>query len=225
MSDISLSDLAQYGETLYVGVGQAQVAVNATSVVMHGLNSGEVVREVDTRTWTIGRTFGDPLQEGKTVVFDRATGVERGSWNFLPDVLGTPQPGNLYADNWIIAETAGGGCCSSGIQPRHASTLEPYPFVPELHTNVVIRRRNVLVAGTERGTVALRSLPSGKLLADLDLRALTGHTGVEDIEIRSLWIDWRDGLIFAGSSWGNDQSRSPELPSFFVLETVPAGSR
>jgi hypothetical protein len=61
-------------------------------------------------------------------------------------------------------------------------------------------------------------------LASLNLRQVTGHTGIEDIEIRALWADHLDTLIFAGSSWGNDQSRGPLLPSFFVLETVSSAS-
>jgi hypothetical protein len=36
--------------------------------------------------------------------------------------------------------------------------------------------------------------------------------------VRALWFDEVDGLLFAGSSWGNEQSRSPTLPAFFVLQ-------
>ena len=49
----------------------------------------------------------------------------------------------------------------------------------------------------------LRQNPS-PLVSSADLRQLTGHTGSEDIEIRALWADDLDNLIFAGSSWGND---------------------
>jgi len=45
--------------------------------------------------------------------------------------------------------------------------------------------------------------------------------GIEDIEIRALWTDNVDNLVFAGSTWGNDQSRSPSLPAFFVLDCTP----
>jgi hypothetical protein len=54
---------------------------------------------------------------------------------------------------------------------------------------------------------------------------MAGHTGIEDIEIRALWKDNVDDLVFAGSSWGNDQSRGPTLPSFFVLELVKRKQR
>ena len=65
----------------------------------------------------------------------------------------------------------------------------------------------------------LRQNPS-PLVSSADLRQLTGHTGIEDIEIRALWKDNLDNLIFAGSSWGNGGFRGPSLPSFFVLELV-----
>jgi hypothetical protein len=55
------------------------------------------------------------------------------------------------------------------------------------------------------------------LIKQVDLRLLTGHTGGDDIEIRSIWADGLDDLVFAASSWGNDDTRAPTLPSFFVL--------
>jgi hypothetical protein len=81
-----------------------------------------------------------------------------------------------------------------------------------------------LVAGSEAGTMDLYILQGGGLytfLNNVELRAMTGFTGPEDIEIRTLWMDDRDDLIFAGSSWGNDHSRSADLPSLFVLELQP----
>ena len=68
----------------------------------------------------------------------------------------------------------------------------------------------------ETGTVGFFD-NQNHLVQRLDLRALTGHTGSEDIEIRSLWADGFDDLVFAASSWGNDASRGPTLPAFFVL--------
>jgi len=86
--------------------------------------------------------------------------------------------------------------------------------------NTVERRGRWLIAGNEGGHVELFDLgvDPPALAAVADLRALTGFTGAEDIEIRALWMDGHDNLVFAGSSWGNDRSRSPLLPSFFVLE-------
>ena len=74
-------------------------------------------------------------------------------------------------------------------------------------------------AGLESGRVMSfpTAHPGAPALSAVDLRALTGHTRPEDIEIRAHWTDRYDKLIFAGSSWGNDTSRSDSLPSFFVL--------
>jgi hypothetical protein len=58
---------------------------------------------------------------------------------------------------------------------------------------------------------------SSEALRSVDLRTLPGHIGSEDIEIRSLWGDGIDDLVFAGSSWVSDTSRGPGLLSFFVL--------
>jgi hypothetical protein len=99
-------------------------------------------------------------------------------------------------------------------------TLEQQQFISWGAANCVERSGKTLVVGTESGRVDLFDLgqnPSPHL-DGVNLRTLTGHTGAEDIEIRALWMDNRDNLIFAASSWGNDQSRGPTLPSFFVLE-------
>lgn len=53
------------------------------------------------------------------------------------------------------------------------------------------------------------------MLARADLPQLTGHTEPADIEIRSLWVDDHDDLVFAGSSWAPQRL---DVPAFFVLE-------
>jgi len=94
------------------------------------------------------------------------------------------------------------------------------------YTNTVagIKRKGVplLVAGNETGSVDLYGQDKSgyQLINSVNLRTLTGFTGVEDIDIRALWVDGIDNLVFAGSSWGNDTSRSPALPSLFVLEIL-----
>jgi hypothetical protein len=49
----------------------------------------------------------------------------------------------------------------------------------------------------------------------VDLRLLTGRA---DVEIRSLWADGLDDLVFAASARGNDSALDPTLPPFFVLK-------
>ena len=79
---------------------------------------------------------------------------------------------------------------------------------------------SLLAAGSEAGGVNLYAFNKNgyELVNSVDLPALTGFSGPEDIEIRAMWADGLDSLVFAGSSWGNDRSRGPQLPSFFVLE-------
>jgi hypothetical protein len=88
--------------------------------------------------------------------------------------------------------------------------------------NTVVRRGRWLIAGNESGHVDVFDLGQNPspLVSSADLPQLTGHTNSEDVEIRALWTDHHDNLIFAGSSWGNDRTRGPSLPSFFVLELL-----
>jgi len=103
--------------------------------------------------------------------------------------------------------------------------LERVQFIQRSTNSVVGTEKNgvpLLVGGSEAGAVDWYVLGSRgyQLAGTIDLRTLTGFTGPEDVEIRSLWMDGLDNLVFAGSSWGNDQSRSPELPSLFILEIL-----
>jgi len=63
----------------------------------------------------------------------------------------------------------------------------------------------------------VRRVTSRRWRAPRGISTRTCPPSSEDIEIRSLWIDGYDDLVLAGSSWGNPTSRSPYLPSFFVL--------
>jgi hypothetical protein len=104
-----------------------------------------------------------------------------------------------------------------------ANTLvEDQVLEPTWASNTVARRGQRLIEGDEYGRVQVWDLAANppRLLDYADLRVLTGHTGSEDIEIRGVWTDSIDNLVFAGSDWGNNQSRSASLPAFFVLELV-----
>ena len=121
------------------------------------------------------------------------------------------------------------GLVSEPVKPLGGQRRYPPEAVKRVQfinrsTNTVAgtKRKGVqlLVGGTEAGAVDLYMLGSEgyQLVMTTNVRELTGFTGSEDIEIRSLWVDGLDNLVFAASSWGNDQSRSLELPSFFVFE-------
>ena len=151
------------------------------------------------------------------MVFDRVTGAR---------VAGLPNPLNaqaaLYADSEILAQTEP-GCCGSGVTLYDPNNLvEDQVIEPGYASNTVARRGQRLIEGDEYGRVQVWDLATNpaRLLDYADLRVLTGHTGSEDIEIRGVWTDSIDNLVFAGSDWGNDQSRSASLPAFFVLELV-----
>jgi len=54
-------------------------------------------------------------------------------------------------------------------------------------------------------------------LSEADLRQLTGHESPDDvIEIRSVTVG-PGGLIYAASSWSEDD---PSIPAFFVLRVA-----
>ena len=189
-------------------------AADGGHLYLSALNEGDVVMELRKDGWTPGSTFGAAFEPQATVVFDWRAGRR-------VTALRNPQPGAvaLFTDGSLLALTTP-GCCGDGITLYDAQTLAYRRFLPRPSTNTVARRGRYLIAGNEWGYVDVFDLGQrgAPLVASLDLRQETGHLGPEDIEIRALWADGLDGLIFAGSSWGNDEARGPELPSLFVLE-------
>jgi len=209
-----LSSLALYGDNLYIGA----MAVSQSRVYVAALNPGEIALEVSKKTLTEERSYGTVFEPGSTVVFDRRTGERVTGIPFPPDWFGRPGFPSTYADRRVVAQTVA-GCCGSGIFLYDPRTLALDQMIPRPFTNTVIRHGSWLIGGNEGGQVDLLDLRDPpRVVFSADLRALTGHTRIEDIEIRALWMDHWDNLIFAGSSWGNDLTRGPELPSFFVLE-------
>jgi hypothetical protein len=211
-----LGTLTDFGDKLYLGAGSVELAVDRDRLYMGQLNENDVALEVDKATLEVTRTFGQqPILQGKTGVYDRATGVLVGSIPFPPSQLGPPSRPVLYLDANRLFETVP-GCCGWGINLISLPSLVETQFIPEANTNAVAAVSNGFWGGMETGEVAFYD-SQNRLVQKLNLRTLTGHTGIEDIEIRALWADGFDDLVFAGSSWGNDASRSLSLPSFFVL--------
>lgn len=130
----------------------------------------------------------------------------------------------LYADKMFLIQTTP-GCCGKGVflldLKAFSSQFLSLQFSNAVRT-ITRLESELLLIGTESGQVHAYEFDQGRLdfRSSLDLRLATGHTGSEDIEIRALWVDDHDELVFAASSWGNDQSRRPELPSLFVLEML-----
>jgi hypothetical protein len=208
-----IGSLAVTDTSVFVGIGLLTFAVNDSRVYLNASNEGSPVVELSKSTLTVVRTYGDTFEPNETVVFDRQTGARVGTIS--------SGYGNLYGAGSSVMWTSP-GCCGPGIIIHDAFSLAWDQFIPRSWTNTVVQRGGLLIAGNESGNVDLFDFSSNPspLVATADLRQLTGHTGSEDIEIRALWADDVDNLIFAGSSWGNDQSRGPLLPSFFVLEST-----
>jgi hypothetical protein len=211
-----LSTVWVVGDRLYIGESNA-LGADRRHVYVNELNEGDVGLEVNKATFAPTRTYDGPFEPLSTVVFDRRTGERLSAIPNPPDLFGRNDPPRIYADDEILALTSQGGGVNL-YDPRSFAPLLPSPIEP--FANNVVRKGRWLIIGNESGLVDARDL---RALPDLvgstvNLPLLTGHTRIEDIEIRALWADRRDNLIFCGSSWGNDLTRGPTLPSFFVLE-------
>jgi hypothetical protein len=215
LSNYGLASVQAIGKNVYVALGQASMTVSDRYLYLSPLNPGDLALEVSS-----GRNYCvEPFEPGKTYVFDRQNSKLIGT---IPNRHSEAVRVSAW-QNFVYLTVP--GCCGAGIDILDADTFERVQFVSRSANAVAAIRRNdmsVLVGGSERGSVDWYML-SGEdyqFAGSLNLRALTGFTGPEDIEIRSLWIDGLDNLFFAGSSWGNDQTRSTELPSFFFFEIV-----
>jgi hypothetical protein len=215
LSQYGLASLEIIGNNVYAAKGQAAMAASSANLYISELNPGDSGLDITNK-----RTFGETFAPDRTLVFDRL------SLRSIGEILNRRHGQvNITASQDFVYVTTP-GCCGSGIDVYDSNTLQHKQYLRRTANAVVpVNRRgfNLLIAGSEAGTMDLYILQNGfyTFLNSLDLRALTGFTGQEDIEIRTLWMDDRDDLIFAGSSWGNDHSRSADLPSLFILELQP----
>ena len=219
------SGVAVDGDHLYVARDQAEMAVTPNRVFLSQLNAGDEVVQLDKATLAARQVYGAVFEPNVTVAFDPESGQRLGAISNLADIFGRPVTPRLYADDQIVSLTGGSGCCGSNVGLFDPGTLAPLQTIDTLWPNAVRLKQQLLVVGDEAGTVKVfdTSQRPAALVAQADLRNLTGHTGSEDIEIRALWVDAHDNLVFAASSWANDSSRGPTLPSLFVLELTAAG--
>jgi hypothetical protein len=215
LSTSPLGTVELFEGKIYVTRGQGELAVDKDRLYLAELNSGDVALEVDKATLQVTRTYGTTFIAGNTVVYERSTGAEVATIPNPPDVHGSIGFANLYATEDGIAQTVP-GCCGLGITIVKAPMFVGSEFIPEAGANAVVAVKCGLLAGTEGGSVDYFDAQHARVLRTY-LPAITGHTRIEDIEIRSVWADGLDDLVFAGSSWGNDTTRSLSLPSFFVL--------
>jgi hypothetical protein len=212
LSEYGLNGLELIGGKVYVAKGQATITALSDRIYVYALNPGDFVLELPSM-----KTYGETFEPGRLLAFDRETQQPVGA--IINNTYGA-----IIANAWQdLIFVTNPGCCGPGIGVYDSSAQSLLQFINRT-TNTVAgtRRRGIplLVGGSENGNVDLymgdQDLYS--LVSTANLPALTGFQGPEDIEIRSLWVDGIDDLIFAASSWGNDRSRGPMLPSFFVLE-------
>lgn len=214
VASFRLDELGVVGDDIYVVAG-ATLAVNPDGqrFYVSPLNPGEFVTRIKIGTWQIAQTYPISFIQDTIQAIDIQTG------QVVASVPGGGRGRTLYTNGTILTQT-NPGCCGLGIAVRNASTLALQQVINQTVANAVTQYDKWLVGGDEAGRVLVFNSdenPSSQY-GFIFLTQLTGHTNPEDIEIRSLWKDDHDDLIFAGSSWGNDQTRGPNLPSFFVLE-------
>lgn len=208
------------GDEIYVSKGQAEMEVDQRRVYLSTLNEGDIGLRLRKDNLLIDLIYGQTFSPWVTEVYDRRTAAAIGR---IANPIGSQVA--LFGDQTRLYQTVP-GCCGLGIFVYNKDTLTLDQFIPRAATNTVAAANqletDLLIGGTEWGSVDLFDLSRieiyAPLLSSVDLRTATGHTGPEDIEIRALWADGLDDLVFAASSWGNDSSRSPDLPSFFVLQ-------
>jgi hypothetical protein len=204
-----------FQEKIYVTVGEAKLAVDSDRLYLAQLNEGEVALEVDKATLEVTRTYGQAFVAGRTGVYDRLTGAVAATIPYPPVQLGAFGQPNLYPNGNTLLETVP-GCCGSGITIVKAPDFVESQLIAVPNVNAVMAAGKGLVGGMETGEVAYFD-DQDQLVEKFNLPAITGFTAREDIEIRSIWADGLDDLVFAASSWGNGASRGPALPAFFVL--------
>jgi hypothetical protein len=209
-----LGTVEVFEEKIYVTIGQAELAVDRDRLYLAQLNKEESALELDKATLEVTRTYGDTFIANKTIVYDRLTGAQAAAIPNPADLYGSISRPRLYSDGLSLFQTIA-GCCGAGITIVKGPEFTESEFIGARFTNVVTKAGNGLLGGSEAGWVDYFEQNQLVITQQLDLRILTGHTGGDDIEIRSMWADGLDDLVFAGSSWGNAQNLS--LPAFFVL--------
>jgi hypothetical protein len=213
LSSFRLATLEVYDNKIYVLAGQGGLAVDSRNIYASVLNEGDVVYEIDPSTLAVTRTYDVDDYFGRTVVLSRSTGVLVSTIANPLDMWGNVGFPTLYAGNNKLFQTLTFSMSMNMISGTKATKIS----VP--WANTVIGYDTGFVVGTEAGSIYTLDLKGAKK-TEINLPFATNWTQAEAIEIRSVWTDSHDDLIFAGSSWGNDQLRTEfgsQLPAFFIL--------
>jgi hypothetical protein len=207
------------GTDLYVSRGTHAWTADLDHVFVSALNPGDAVLGFRRPTLSPTLTYGEAFVPQQTVVYDRLTAQPVFSIPDPLDIFGRLASPLLFVDQQYLFRTLP-GCCGKLVEMFDAHTFKRIQDIDRQAANTVVRRGRWLIIGDEFGTVSLWDVGVNPAvhIKTIDLRHDTGHTGSEDIEIRALWSDPHDNLVFAASSGGNASSKGPTLPTFFVLE-------
>jgi hypothetical protein len=218
--------------SIFVSQDGAQSAADAAHVYLSALNPGETAMAISKTSGQVTQTYEvTPFDNSITAVFDRS-GTRIGTIKNPTSISGGLAAFSYYSQNGILAIFGPSNCCEN-VYLYNASTLQPLGggslFV--INPNAVAIIKNWLIVGTEAGVIEVFDISnpaaiqlSAMPVAEINLRTTTGHTGIEDIEIRSLWAEDTDNgvRIYAGSDWGDPAIHDPayqaQLPTFFVVD-------
>jgi hypothetical protein len=217
--------------SVIVSQGGAESAADAAHVYVSALNSSDSALAINKASGQVTTTYQlNPADPTITAVFDRS-GARVGTIKNPTTISGGMGAVSAYTQGGILAIFLP-GCCGESVFLYNASTLQPHGggsfFTANPNTVSIVH--NWLIVGTEGGFIKVFDIgntaaiqPNTAPVASIDLRAVTGKTGIEDIEVRAIWAeDTGSGVrIYAGSDWGNthlDPAYRAQLPSFFVLD-------
>jgi hypothetical protein len=216
---LGLRSLAVVGNYVYVAVGQGEVEADSGKVYFSAADFGDQAVEVRIGGNPTGKVYQTSLFM-TTVVFNRSTAATVGTiGNAGGQMAMKLGGGSLYQAMSPAFTTANGFWVYDKVtlaQTDHWGWPGLGTIVP-----VAFQSKSYLVYGDEAGRLGmmdLTDLVNGPFISLLNLSGYTGFIGDGDIQLRSIWADGLDGLIFASSTWNNN----PAAPSFFVVEpTMP----
>ncbi|MBV9608588.1 MAG: hypothetical protein JO187_03430, partial [Acidobacteria bacterium] len=218
--------------SIFVSQGSGQSAADSAHVYVTSLNPGEGVLAISKATGQVITQYEEnPVDPSVTAVFDRSSGARIGTIQNPTTNSGGLGAAAIYSQAGVLAIFTP-GCCGRGVYLYDASSLAPLGggSIQDPWVDTVALVKNWLIVGTEAGTVDVFDIsnraaiqPSLAPVASINLRTVTGKTGIEDIEIRAIWAEDTGSSvrIYAGSSWGNSSKPADyraQLPSFFVLD-------
>jgi hypothetical protein len=206
-------EAAWSGNDLILSEGTGTVAASPTRVFVHTLNNGDHAQAFALPALPPGTSYLPAFDVSRIAVFDRASGTLLATMPAMLDDRGDQGAVSMEAgDGWLAEFVA--GCCGDRVEVYDPITLVRTATV-YFSTDSVAWSGPYLVLGSEGSVVSMWDLrgPYPLAVGWADLRQLTGHTRIDDFEVRAIYSDDRDRLIFGATSWNYS-----DLPSFIVLE-------